>query len=103
MGSRPGSWQGKRSGSNEGPGGQARAMTKSILITAAGSGPSNNLMRSVMKGLPGTVLVGCHCDRFLLKKSPAQRNFLTPMLDAARGCEALLQILAEADINLVMP
>lgn len=78
-------------------------MTKSILVTAAGSGPSNNLMRSVSKGMPGIVLVGCHFDRFLLKKSPARRNFLTPPMDTFAGCEALLQILAEADIDLVMP
>lgn len=78
-------------------------MTQSILVTAAGSGPSNNLMRSVSKGMPGTVLVGCHFDRFLLKKSPAQRNFLSPALDTPAGCEALLRILTEADIDLVMP
>jgi carbamoyl-phosphate synthase large subunit len=77
--------------------------TQSILITAAGSGPSNNLMRSVSKGMPGTVLVGCHFDRFLLKKSPAHRNFLTAPLDTSPGREALLQILAGAHIDLVMP
>jgi carbamoyl-phosphate synthase large subunit len=78
-------------------------MTKSVLVTAAGRGPSNNLIRSVTKGSPGIVIAGCNFDRFLLKKSTAQRNFLLPPLDAAAGQAALRQLLADAQIELVMP
>jgi hypothetical protein len=78
-------------------------MSKRILVTGAGSGPSNNLMRSLTLGAPAHVLLGCHSDRFMLKKSPAARNFLLPPLDANEGAGLLAQVLESAQIDLVMP
>ena len=49
-------------------------MSRRVLVTSAGTGPSNNLMRSLVHGDPSSVLAGCDSDRFILKKSPAQRN-----------------------------
>lgn len=57
-------------------------MSRSILITGAGSGPSNNLMRSMRNADAAISLVGCHSDRFLLKKSNADRNFLIPPIES---------------------
>jgi len=78
-------------------------MSRRVLVSSAGTGPSNNLMRSLMHGDPSTVLVGCHSDRFMLKKSPAQRNFLIPPLDADEGEGALRSILECARVELVIP
>ena len=82
-------------------------MSKRILITSAGSGPSNNLMRSLLHADASTFIVGCHSDRFLLKKSPAQRNFLLPGV-AADGPgtalePALRQLLRTQDVHLAIP
>src|SRR3954465_6958272 len=60
-------------------------------------------MRSLVHGDPSSVLVGCHSDRFILKKSPAQRNFLVPPLDTDEGDEALRSIGEQARGELVMP
>lgn len=78
-------------------------MSRRILVTGAGSGPSNNLMRSLLHGDASSVLVGCHSDRFILKKSPAQRNFLAPSLDTDEGDGALRSIVEEARAELVVP
>jgi hypothetical protein len=80
-------------------------MGRRILVTGAGSGPSNNLMRSLLHGDPSTVLAGCHSDRFTLKKSPAPRNFLLPPpdADAAAFDGALRAVIESARIELVMP
>jgi carbamoyl-phosphate synthase large subunit len=80
-------------------------VSRRILVTGAGSGPSNNLMRSLLHGNPSTLLVGCNSDRFMLKKSPALRNFLLPSADGdAAGFEGALRALIEsADVELIMP
>jgi ATP-grasp domain len=78
-------------------------MSRRLLVTGAGTGPSNNLMRSLMHGDPSSVLVGCHSDRFMLKKSPAQRNFLVPPLDADEGERALRSVVERAGVELVVP
>jgi hypothetical protein len=80
-------------------------MRRRILVTGAGSGPSNNLMRSLLHKEPATVLFGCHSDRFTLKKSSAQRNFLLPSLDLDEaGFEQALRCVVEsAGVELIMP
>lgn len=78
-------------------------------MTGAGTGPSNNLMRSLVQADASTYLVGCHSDRFVLKKSPAQRNFLIAQLDtgeervdAGLNC-ALRSVVESAQVDLVIP
>ncbi len=84
-------------------------MSRRILITSAGSGPCNNLMRSLLHGdHASTVLIGCHSDRFMLKQSPAQRNFLLPPPDSEQGSsqtfdQALRAVVASARVDLVIP
>src|SRR5260370_35540271 len=46
-----------------------------LLITGAGSGPSSNLIRSLKAGDPSLFIAGGHSDRFILKKSSADRDF----------------------------
>jgi hypothetical protein len=77
-------------------------MSQRILITSAGSGPCNNLMRSLLHGDASTVLIGCHSDRFELKQSRGQRNFLLPPSDSAFD-QALRSVITDADVGLVIP
>lgn len=81
-----------------------------LLVTSAGAGPSNNLMRSLKAGDPSLFIVGCHADRFVLKKSPADRNYLIPR--ARREGEAALnpdfrdaihQIVNKDHVDLLIP
>src|SRR5260370_33906306 len=51
-------------------------MVTRLLVTGAGSGPSNNLIRSLKAGDSSLFVAGCHSDRFILTKSGADRNFL---------------------------
>jgi carbamoyl-phosphate synthase large subunit len=78
-------------------------MNRRILVTGAGGGPGNNLMRSLLRGEPTAFLLGSHADRFLLRKSTAQRNFLLPPLDGEEGADALRQVLKSAAVDLVIP
>jgi len=84
-------------------------MGRRVLITGAGGGPSNNLMRSLGRADATIDLIGCHSDRFILNLSPARRNFLVPPYDAARaGSEAqfgkaLRTIVAENRVDLIIP
>jgi carbamoyl-phosphate synthase large subunit len=78
-------------------------MSVRILVTAAGSGASNNLMRSLLHGVPEAILIGCHSDRFILKKSPAQRNFLLPPLETREGRAGLERAVEAAQTSLVIP
>jgi hypothetical protein len=82
-------------------------MNKRILITSAGTGQSNNLMRSFLLSDASIALIGCHSDRFVLKKSPAQRNFLIPTFafEDTPGAfdHALRAIITTAGVDLLIP
>lgn len=78
------------------------------MITAAGSGSCNNLMRSLLHDDPSTVLIGCNSDRFVLKLSPAQRNFLVAPPDPEGGPSHafdrdLRTVIGRAGADLVIP
>ena len=78
-------------------------MTKRLLIMSAGTGTSNNLIRSLRAGDPSLVTVGCHYDRFILKKSLADRNHLIPDASQAQFFDALRQIIAAEHVDLLVP
>lgn len=78
-------------------------MAGRVLILRAGSGPSNSLIRSLQSGAPSLRIVGCHDDRFVLKKSLARRNYLVP---AAAQCDfprALRTIIKAEGIDVLVP
>ena len=54
-------------------------MTTRVLVLSAGNGAASNLIRSLQAG--HVDVAGAHWDRFVLKKSPAARNFLVPATD----------------------
>ena len=83
-------------------------MNRRILITSAGCGPCNNLMRSLLHDDASTVLIGCNSDRFVLKLSPAHRNFLVAAPDSEDGPSHafdrdLRAVIAQAAVDLVIP
>jgi carbamoyl-phosphate synthase large subunit len=78
-------------------------MGKRLLITGAGSGPTNSLIRSLRAGDPSLVVLGCHHDRFLLKKSAADANFVVPAADAPTFVEAIGRLVQRERVDLVVP
>ena len=72
-----------------------------VLVTEAGSGPANNLIRSLRAGDPSLVVVGCHDDRFALKKSTADRNYALP--GDPRTLDAIARLVRQEHVALVIP
>jgi biotin carboxylase len=78
-------------------------MTRRVLVTGAGTGSANNLIRSLKAGDPSLFIVGCHADRFVLKKSGADRNYLVPASRHAGFAAALRQVIEAEQIGLLIP
>ena len=78
-------------------------MTRRLLVTGAGTGSGNNLIRSLRGGDPSLFIVGCHADRFVLKKSPADRNYLVPATRHPSFASALRQVNETVQIDLLIP
>ena len=74
-----------------------------LLVTGAGTGPSNNLVRSLRAGDPSLRIVGCHDDRFYLRKSSAERNYLVPSPRRTDFAGALRRIIRTERIDLLIP
>jgi len=74
-----------------------------LLILRAGSGAGNNLIRSLKTGDPALVIIGCHEDRFVLKKSLADRNYLVPPPSQREFRRALCEIIEAERIDLLIP
>ena len=78
-------------------------MSAQVLVTGSGTGATENLVRSLRAGEPALVVVGCHDDPFLLKKSTADRKFLVSKRTDARFVESLDRIVEQEKIDLVIP
>jgi biotin carboxylase len=78
-------------------------MGKRVLVTGAGTGASNNLIRSLRAGDPPLGIVGCHTDRFVLKASTADHNYLIPASDRPGFAAALRRVVATEGIDLLIP
>jgi carbamoyl-phosphate synthase large subunit len=76
---------------------------KRVLVSGAGTGASNNLVRSLRAGDPSMVIVGYHDDRFALKKSAANRNYLLPPSRDPGFADALRSLVDRERIHLVVP
>ena len=74
-----------------------------MLVIGAGSGAGNNLIRSLRAGDPSIVVIGCHDDRFTLKKSSADRNHLLPRGADPAFIEALRRVVKVESVDLVIP
>ena len=78
-------------------------MPTRLLVTGAGSGPSNNLIRSLRAGAPSLVIAGCHSDRFVLKKSTADSNFLVHPASHRAFRRDLARVLDRTRADLIIP
>ncbi len=78
-------------------------MRRRVLITRAGSGASNNLIRSLRAGSPSSLIVGCHDDPFVLKQSPANPNYLIPSHAYPEFLNALRHVIHKERIDLLIP
>jgi carbamoyl-phosphate synthase large subunit len=74
-----------------------------VLVTRAGTGSSNNLIRGLRAGVANVVVIGCHSDRFHLRRSQADRNYLIPTLDHPDLEDALRFVAAKERVDLVIP
>jgi hypothetical protein len=72
------------------------------LVTGAGTGSSANLMRALRTISPKPHVVGVNHDRFALKLSIADANYITPDPDSREFCDALLKIIRRERINVIM-
>ena len=78
-------------------------MDSRLLVSGAGGGVGNNVLRSLSIGEPGFILVGCHHDRFTLKKSTADRNYLVHESTHPRFLESVRRVVEREKIDLLIP
>lgn len=69
---------------------------------AAGTGATNNLVRS-LRADPSLWIVGCHSDQFFLRKSSADANVLLPSPHHRGFAAALRGVVERRNIDLVIP
>ena len=74
-----------------------------ILLTGAGTGRTNNLIRSLRAGATALDIVGCYHDRFLLAKSGADRSYLAPGPSDDDFVDALRKLILAERIDLMIP
>lgn len=72
------------------------------LVTGAGTGSSANLIRALRAMSPKPHVVGVNHDRFFLRLSIADANYLTPDPDGGEFTDALLEIIKRERIDVVM-
>jgi carbamoylphosphate synthase large subunit len=77
-------------------------LTTRVLLTEAGTVPSNNLVRS-LRAAGDFVIVGCSVDRFVLKKSDADRKYLVPVESHPAFVEILGDIVCKEGVDLLIP
>ena len=78
-------------------------MKRKILITGAGGGGSNNLIRSLRASSLDLEIYGSNLDPFILATSRADKNFLLPSASEPTYINALLSKIEEEGIDLVIP
>lgn len=78
-------------------------MPTRVLITGAGSGATNNLVRSLRSADPPLRIVGCHDDRFVLRKSLADRNYLIPPASTPDFAGAVRRLVRRERIDVLIP
>src|SRR2546422_10657963 len=82
----------------------AGGMERQLLVSGAGSGGTNNLIASLReRDTAGLFIVGYHTDRFILMKSPADRNYVMPPTTHPRLADTLRRIVEKERIDLIIP
>jgi len=78
-------------------------MSRRVLVLSGGTGASNNLVRSLKTDDPSLLVAAANSDRFILKKSPADRHYLTPPPEHPEFVAALRRLITAEDIHLLIP
>jgi biotin carboxylase len=78
-------------------------MRRRLLVTGAGTGPAENLIRSLRAGEPTFVIAGCHDDRFALRASSADAKYLVPPCLHRDYPRVLGTLVQREKIDLVVP
>lgn len=78
-------------------------MRRRLLVTGAGSGATENLVRSLRAANPDHVVTGCHSDRFILATASVDARYLTPPPSDPRFIPALERLCAGERIDLILP
>ena len=78
-------------------------MKARLLITGAGTAATSNLIRSLRASADSLFIVGAHSDRFFLRKSSADANYLLPDLTHPRFFPALRRVLTSEKVDLLIP
>jgi len=79
-------------------------LRRRLLVSGAGSGGTNNLIASLReRETTGLFIAGYHTDRFVLKKSPADRNYVMPPTTHPRYADTLRRIVEQEQIDLIIP
>lgn len=77
---------------------------ETIIVTCAGSGGANNLMRSIRASKYHDVtLIGTDADPVLLQKSNADYNYAVPTGDNPDYVDAINAICEEHDVDVFIP
>ena len=78
-------------------------MRHCIVVLGAGTGPGNNLIRSLRTGGPSLAIVGCHDDRFVLKQSSGDRNYLICPPTHPGFAASLRRVVETEQADLIIP
>jgi biotin carboxylase len=82
----------------------AGEMERRLLVSGAGSGGTNNLIGSLRERDSASLfIVGYHTDRFILMKSPADRNYVVPPTTHPSFADTLRRIVEKERIDLIIP
>lgn len=78
-------------------------MSVRLLISGAGTPASNNLIQSLRAGDPSLDIAGFHSDRFVLKRSAADRHYLVRPSSRSAFVDALRRIIKAERTDLLIP
>lgn len=78
-------------------------MSKSVIVTGAGGGGSNNLIRSLRKSKLDLFIVGTNVNKFYLRKSTADKNYLIPRGTDKYYIPVINELIRRENIDLVIP
>ena len=78
-------------------------MATTVLVPGAGTGAGNSLIRSLRAGDRRFRVVGCHDDRFYLKKSTADANYLLPAPAHPGYLPSLCGAIRAGRVDVVIP
>jgi glutathione synthase/RimK-type ligase-like ATP-grasp enzyme len=78
-------------------------MAITVLVPGAGTGAGNSLIRSLRAGDRRLRVVGCHDDRFYLKKSTADANYLLPASTHPGYLASLCGAIRAGRVDVVIP